>query len=230
MYLNVADELIRKNRSKELLNYLSLAAADFNRICMERDCPKVGIVGEIYLKFNTFAHRNLLSWLSERGIEVVPPVLTDFFMQSFVNIKVNVKSNICGKDYPDFVYRWIYKIIRREIDKFNDAAWKFRYFTCFEDIFEQAEEARKAISLNAQFGEGWLLPGEMLSLARKEVKNVISLQPFGCIANHIVSKGIEKRIKTLVPDINILSLDFDSGVSEVNIINRMLLFVDKLEK
>lgn len=146
------------------------------------------------------------------------------------NIKVNVKSNICGKDYPDFVYRWIYKIIRREIDKFNDAAWKFRYFTCFEDIFEQAEEARKAISLNAQFGEGWLLPGEMLSLARKEVKNVISLQPFGCIANHIVSKGIEKRIKTLVPDINILSLDFDSGVSEVNIINRMLLFVDKLEK
>ena len=230
MYLNAADELIRKNRSKELLNYLSLAAVDFNRICMEKDCPKVGIVGEIYLKFNTFAHRNLLSWLSERGIEVVPPVLTDFFMQSFVNIKVNVKSNICGKDYPDFVYRWIYKIIRREIDKFNDAAWKFRYFTCFEDIFEQAEEARKAISLNAQFGEGWLLPGEMLSLARKEVKNVISLQPFGCIANHIVSKGIEKRIKTLVPDINILSLDFDSGVSEVNIINRMLLFVDKLEK
>lgn len=176
MYLNAANELIRKNRSKELLNYLSLAAADFNRICMEKDCPKVGIVGEIYLKFNTFAHRNLLSWLSERGIEVVPPVLTDFFMQSFVNRKVNVESNICGKDYPDFVYRWIYKIIRREIDKFNDAAWKFRYFTCFEDIFEQAEEARKAISLNAQFGEGWLLPGEMLSLARKEVKNVISLQ------------------------------------------------------
>ena len=230
MYLNVADELIRKNRSKDLLSYLYLATADFNRICMEKDCPKVGVVGEIYLKFNTFAHRNLLSWLSEHGIEIVPPVLIDFFMQSFVNRKVNVASNICGKDHSNFVYQWIYKIIRREINKFNEIACKFRYFTCFEDIFELAKEARKTISLNAQFGEGWLLPGEILSLARKGVKNIISLQPFGCIANHIVSKGIEKKIKTLVPDINILSLDFDSGVSEVNIINRLLLFVDKLKK
>lgn len=230
MYLNMADDLIRKNRSKDLLNYLSLAAADFDRICMGKDCPKVGIVGEIYLKFNTFAHKNLLSWLSDRGIEVMPPVLTDFFMQSFVNREVNVKSNISNKDYPNFVYNGIYGLIRKEISRFNDTASKFRYFTCFEDIFEQAEEARKVITLNSQFGEGWLLPSEMLSFARNGINNIISLQPFGCIANHIVSKGIEKRIKNLVPGMNILSLDFDSGVSEVNIINRMLLFIDKLSK
>lgn len=229
MYLSVAADLIRERRSKDLFGCLSLAAEDFGRICMEKDCPKVGIVGEIYLKFNTFAHRNLLSWLSAQGVEVVPPVLMDFFMQGFVNKKVNVDSKICDKDYSDFIYRWGYKIVRDEIEKFNEIACKFRYFTCFEDIFRQAEEARKVISLNAQFGEGWLLPAEILSLAKKGVNHVISLQPFGCIANHIVSKGIEKRVKELVPHMNILSLDFDSGVSEVNIINRILLFTDKLK-
>lgn len=59
---------------------------------------------------------------------------------------------------------------------------------------------------------------------------MISLQPFGCIANHIVSKGIEKRIKSFFPELNILSLDFDSGVSNVNITNRILLFIDNLKK
>ena len=76
---------------------------------------------------------------------------------------------------------------------------------------------------------GMLLPAEVLGYARQGVKNVISLQPFGCIANHIVSKGVEKRIKQLCPDLNMLSLDFDSGVSDVNITNRMLLFTENLK-
>ena len=110
----------------------------------------------------------------------------------------------------------------------NGIAGRFRYFTPFKDIFAEAEEARKVISLNAQFGEGWLLPADIMAYARQGVNNVVSLQPFGCIANHIVSKGIEKRIKALLPQMNILSLDFDSGVSDVNIANRLLLFVDSL--
>lgn len=94
----------------------------------------------------------------------------------------------------------------------------------------KAELAKNVISLNAQFGEGWLLPAEIISYAESGVKSVISLQPFGCIANHIVSKGVEKRIKRLYPAINLLSLDFDSGVSDVNIKNRLLLFIDKLKE
>ena len=75
-----------------------------------------------------------------------------------------------------------------------------------------------------------MLPAEIISYANKGVDSVISLQPFGCIANHIVSKGIEKRLKNLYPAINLLSLDFDSGVSDVNIKNRLLLFIDKLKR
>ena len=96
-------------------------------------------------------------------------------------------------------------------------------------MYESAEAASEVISLNAQFGEGWLLPGEVAMFARHGVRNVISLQPFGCIANHIVSKGVEKRIRGLYPQMNLLSLDFDGSVSDVNIMNRLLLFVNNLE-
>ena len=96
-------------------------------------------------------------------------------------------------------------------------------------IFDEAKEVSDIINLNTQFGEGWLLPAEIATYYRNGVKNVISLQPFGCIANHIIERGIEKKLKKMFPQLNLLSLDFDSGVSDVNVINRLLLFVDNLK-
>lgn len=228
LYLKAACSLIENGRSKDLFRYLSLAAKEFNQICMVGKRPKIGVVGEIYLKFNSFAQRNIVDWLIKEKIEVVPPVLTDFFMQSFVNRKVKVKSYVTRSNIFDLMIRGMYKMVRQQIRKVNETASGFRYFLPFEDIFQEASDAERIITLNAQFGEGWLLPAEVVSYARQGVNHVISLQPFGCIANHIVSKGIEKRIKDLYPDMNLLSLDFDSGVSDVNIKNRLLLFIDKL--
>ena len=96
---------------------------------------------------------------------------------------------------PEFIYDWIHKFVKKQIDKINETASKFRYFAPFNDIFEEAEGAKSVISLNAHFGEGWLLPAEIVSYARQGVNNVVSLQPFGCIANHIVSRGVEKTYK-----------------------------------
>lgn len=230
LYLEMGEQLILKSKTEELFNCLSLAATAFSGICRERSCPKVGVVGEIYLKFNPFAQKNIISWLIDRDIEVIPPIMTDFFMQMFVNRKTRIASHVQKKGAPECVYNWLYKAIRKQLDKVNVLASTFPYFMPFPDIFEEAEEARKVISLNAQFGEGWLLPAEIISYTRQGTNNVISLQPFGCIANHIVSKGIENRIKLFFPDINMLSLDFDSGVSDVNITNRMLLFINNLNK
>lgn len=84
------------------------------------------------------------------------------------------------------------------------------------------------MSLAAQFGEGWLLPADIIGYIHDGVNNVLSLQPFGCIANHIISKGIEKKLHELYPKLNMLSLDFDSGVSSVNVTNRLLLFLDAI--
>ena len=229
LFLKKAEALILANRTKELWDYLALAARQFTDICSKKSFPKIGVVGEIFLKFNPFAQKNIIEWMTARGIEVVPSVLTDFFMQSFVNRKVRVETCIEKDFVPEFIYRFAYRLVTRQIEKANKIGMNFPYFIPFKDIFDEATDAQRVISLNAQFGEGWLLPAEIISYARQGIYNVVSLQPFGCIANHIVSKGIEKKIKSLFPEINILSLDFDSGVSDVNITNRLLLFIDHLK-
>ena len=230
MYLQAGEKLILEGRHDDLVSYLTMAANEFNRICKDIRLPKVCVVGEIFLKFNPFAQKNVTDWLMSNGVEIVPPLLLDFFMQSFVNKRVDEEKHLSRKTVASFIYGMVYKRIMKYVARVNKAAAAFRYFTPFKDIFKEADEARKVITLSAQFGEGWLLPAEIMSCARQGVSNVVSLQPFGCIANHIVSKGIEKRIKRFFPDMNILSLDFDSGVSDVNITNRLLLFIDNLKE
>ena len=91
----------------------------------------------------------------------------------------------------------------------------------FTDIFRIQELSRSVISPAADFGEGWFLPGEICDLAESGVRKVVSVQPFGCIANHIISKGIERRLKDRYPNLSLLFLDFDSGTSEANVYNRL---------
>lgn len=229
LYLKTAQSVIQRNRPDELYDYLALAANDFNQICRSEEHPKVGIVGEIFLKFHPFAQKHVTDWLVEQKMEVVFPTLIDFFMQSFVNMKENKKSHLEKRPIPDFAINWLYRKAQKQLDKVNAIADKFRYFTPFDNIFEKAELARPIISLNAQFGEGWLIAGEMSTLASQGITHIVSLQPFGCIANHIVEKGIENKIKSIYTQLNILSLDFDSSVSDVNITNRLLLFINNIK-
>lgn len=229
-YLSLAVKEIEKNSLSGLFKLLKDAAIDFNAISKpDIQLPQVGIVGEIYLKFNAFAHKNVTTWLMEHNIEVMPPMLSNFFLQFFVNRLTNKKLFLDTDNMPtilvDFVYTWITK----QINKINKIGQSFDYFTPFDDIFDEAKNGRDVISMAAQFGEGWLLPAEIVSFAKEGIYNVISLQPFGCIANHIISKGIEKKIKDLYPEMNLLSLDFDSGVSDVNVMNRLLLFVTNIK-
>ena len=228
-YLEVAKGIIERNASHALQAYIVQAARDFNRITRNMETPKVGVVGEIFLKFNPFAQKDVCGWLADRGIEVVPPLLTEFFVQTFVNRSVNQKNGLKRKVMPEKLIRGLYGWIWKRMERYNCLAGEFQYFTPFRNVFDEAAEAEKVISLNAQFGEGWMLPGEILSLAAQGVNHIVSLQPFGCIANHIVSKGIENRIRQIYPDLQLLSLDFDSGVSDVNVTNRLLLFTDSLQ-
>ncbi len=231
-YLKAASDIFYKNEDivKKIMSLTRQAAAEFDSICVDKEAPKVGIVGEIYLKFNPFAHKDVTGWLMEKGVEIVPPALTDFFIQYFVNRKVKKQTGIETSNLPNFVFSALYKYLMGKVEQVNKAAKGFRYFTPFRDVFEAADYASELISLNNRFGEGWLLPGEIASYSRHGVDNVISLQPFGCIANHIIEKGIENKIKKMYPNINLLSLDFDSGVSDVNVTNRMLLFFDNIRR
>lgn len=227
-YLSIAAGPIEHNDPKRLMELIGDAAREFDAITIDKDVPAVGIVGEIFLKFNPFAHQYLAKRIVSRGIELVPPMLTPFFLQEFVNVIVKKHMGLSCSNTPDFVVKSIYSIIGRRIKKINKLGSRFRYFRPFTNIFDDAKDVNGVVSLAAQFGEGWLLPADIISLYKQGVTNVASLQPFGCIANHIVSKGIEKRLHKLYPDLNLVSLDFDSGVSAVNVTNRLLLFLDSI--
>ncbi len=229
-YLERAKPLVEASNTAALLDLTREAAARFDAVCLDKDTAKVGVVGEIFLEFNPYAQKNVTEWLIGQNLEVVPPLITDFFTQSFVNRETKNRTHLQRKVMPDVIVNWLYRKVQKRIAKFNEAASQFRYFMPFDDIREKAERASKIISLNAQFGEGWLISGEMATYAAHGINHVVSLQPFGCIANHIIEKGIEKKIKTMFPKMNILSLDFDSSVSDVNIVNRLLLFIDNIRQ
>lgn len=228
-YLSAAASAISEGKSKHLYVLLEQAVHDFNSICKSESHDKVGIVGEIFLKFHPFAQKNVTDWLVAQGLEIAYPTMIDFFLQGFINTLERKKKHLSHKYTPAVIVKALHKIVFSTISKVNLIGSKFKYFSPFENIFEKAELARPIISLSAQFGEGWLIAGEIASLARQGITHVVSLQPFGCIANHIVQKGIENKIKALYPQINILSLDFDSSVSDVNITNRLLLFINNIK-
>ena len=228
-YMRLIDEPIAKNSAKGLIKLLEKAAEEFDEMTIDRNLPKVGIVGEIFLKFNPFSHQFLEKYIISKGIEVVPPLLAPFFLQEFVNVEVQKHMRLSCTRVPDFVVKGAYQaLIGRRLRQVNKAASKFRYFRRFTNIYDDAKEVDGLVSLAAQFGEGWLLPADIVGYIRDGVDNIISLQPFGCIANHVISKGIEKRLHDRFPQLNLVSLDFDSGVSEVNVTNRLLLFLDSI--
>lgn len=229
-YISAAYKPIRNNKPAELLHLIEKATTDFAKITTPRNCHRVGIVGEVYLKFNSFAHQNIVNEFIKQGIEPVSPTLLSLLTTSLVNTENNIKFKTKQSPFPTFAIRAAYKFISREIEKYNRVAQKYPYYKPLENIYDTARRAQRIVSLAAQFGEGWLLPGETASMAEEGINHVISLQPFGCIANHIISKGIEKRLHTLYPQLNFLSLDFDSGVSNVNVINRIRLFTDSIAR
>jgi predicted nucleotide-binding protein (sugar kinase/HSP70/actin superfamily) len=106
----------------------------------------------------------------------------------------------------------------------------FKFYLPFHDIRSVARRAANILSLVNQFGEGWLVPGEIACFAEDGINHVLSVQPFGCIANHIISKGVESRIKSIYPDMNLLFLDFDAGTSEVNVQNRLHFMVESAKE
>ena len=220
-YLKLGIEAILKKETKKLFLLAESAADEFSSINSLKNIPKAGIVGEIYVKYNNYGHKNIIEWLINHEIEPIVPALFDFFSVAFPNETAQIKGHISRKSMPNFdlnsIEKYIYKIIRKMESKIS----RFPFAHPLGNPHEDAKLAEPIININAQFGEGWRIPAEIARFAQMGVNNIVSLQPFGCIANHVISKGIEKKIKELYPSVNILYLDFDSGMSEANIINRL---------
>lgn len=230
-YMNESFSLIESKNYNGILALLEKAVEDFDKAIYYNDnIPIIGIVGEIYVKYNSFSNNNVIDWLTKHGVEVVSPSLYNFFTMAFGNSHVNKKEFIKKEPLPVFVMDLFYKFISYYVHKFDKICSSFKYYHPFTNVLEDVKKAAKIINPAADFGEGWLIPAEITNLAERGVKNVVSLQPFGCIANHIISKGIERKVKRLFPDMSILSLDFDSGTSKANQFNRLYFMVDNCRK
>ncbi|MGN1247412.1 MAG: acyl-CoA dehydratase activase-related protein, partial [Paludibacteraceae bacterium] len=221
-YIAAAQPIIAARDYKALHSLLTEAVADFMAaIDLHKQVPRVGLVGEIYVKYNAFSNLSVVQWLIDRGIEVVPPALTSFFSTSFPNAHINRKYHIKSMHTPLWVMSLGHKVLLRVAKQYDALCADFPFYRYFEDIFTISRLSEQVIHPAADFGEGWFLPGEICALAESGVEKVVSVQPFGCIANHIISKGIEKRIKQTYPRLSLLFLDFDAGTSAANIYNRL---------
>ncbi len=204
---------------------------EFDRLPIHEDLkkPRVGIVGEILVKFLPSANNYLVELLESEGAEAVMPDLLDFFYYSFYNN--NFKADYLGmskktKRLANFAI-WAMNQIRKPVVK---ACKKSRHFNPPSDIRELAKMASPIVSLGNQTGEGWFLTGEMMELIHNDVPNIVCAQPFGCLPNHVVGKGVIKNLRNQYPEANIVAVDYDPGASEVNQLNRIKLMLATANK
>lgn len=222
-YVDQGIEFIRTKDNKGLVRLLVQAVNEFNEVkTYNHDYKKIGLVGEIYVKYNSYGQARITEWLRSQQMEVVTPPILDFVLQYFVNSGVNSRNKVKERGLLNrIVDPLFYHYLNQRIKEVDEVMQTFRYYKAAESIFVKAEYAAEILDLSNQFGEGWMIAAEVACFARSEVNRVVCVQPFGCIANHIVAKGIEKRLKKFYPEMNLLYLDIDGGIAEVNLQNRL---------
>ena len=221
-YLEAVQPLLARRDYRGMRRMMAEAVKSFDAVCDHtKEVTQVGVVGEIYVKYNSFSNKEVIKWLIAHGVEVVPPAITGFFSTSVPNAFIFKDQHIRQDGLKPWQAWLVNKLLRHYAHVYDKICRPFPYYRPFSDIMDVWRASRKVINSAADFGEGWFLPGEICELAESGVKKVVSLQPFGCIANHIISKGIERRYKDLYPDLSLLFLDFDAGTSEANVANRL---------
>ena len=219
----------------------SLSMAEFNRNIRgiihdfdelpRRDVqkPRVGIVGEILVKFSPLANNHVVELLEAEGAEAVMPDLLDFLLYCFYNSNFKA-DNLGGKrstahlcNMGISLLEYFRRTCRRELERST-------HFLPPARIQDLASMAKHYVSLGNQTGEGWFLTGEMLELIHSGTTNIICTQPFGCLPNHTVGKGVIKGLRASHPEANIIAVDYDPGASEVNQLNRIKLMLSTAQK
>ena len=186
--------------------------------------PKVGVVGEILVKYHPVANNHIEEVLINEGAEVVMPDLVDFFLYIAYD-SIAKKKLLDGTTKEKFFSEMFIQLIeffRRPMKKYLS---KSKHFRAPYSIKKTAELASRHVSIGNMAGEGWFLTGEMVKLIEEDVKNIICLQPFGCLPNHITGKGVMHSLRNYYHGANIVAIDCDAGSSEVNQLNRIKLMM-----
>ncbi len=238
------DAVHRKWRkaAQEFVSAKRIHFLKFNKLCKQiirdfdqielRDIrkPRVGVVGEILVKFSPAGNNHLVELLESEGAEAVVPDLIDFMLYCFYNQIYKAKHLGTSKKAARISSLGIWAIehlLRGAAVKEFQAS---RHFTPPTPIREIVEFAKPIVSIGNQTGEGWFLTGEMVELIHDDVPNIVCTQPFGCLPNHVVGKGVIKALRKAYPESNIVAIDYDPGASEVNQLNRIKLMLSTAQK
>ena len=212
-----------RNMKRIIRDFDTLETIDFG------NKPRVGVVGEILVKYAPTANNDIVSIIENEGGEAVVPDLIGFMNYSLFNqiwkadeLNMSQKSKRFSKLGIDVI-----NLLEKPMNK---ALEKSERFEGIESIYDIAEGASKIISIGNHTGEGWFLTGEMIELLNNGVNNIVCLQPFGCLPNHIVGKGMVKELRRQYKGANIAPIDYDPGSSEVNQLNRIRLMMTTAKK
>ena len=205
--------------------------ADFDELPIDETLhkPRVGIVGEILVKYMPLANNHLVELLEREGAEAVVPDLLDFF--NYCAFGSQYKAEYLGaKKSAAAASRLAIRLIAALRKPATDALAASRRFEPPMPIEKVAELAKPFLSIGNQYGEGWFLTGEMAELVLSGTPNIVCIQPFACLPNHVVGKGVIKALKKAYPQSNIVAVDYDPGASEVNQLNRIKLMLSTAKK
>lgn len=199
--------------------------ADFAEIPMNRvPKVKVGIVGEIYVKYASFANNNLEEFLVDQGCEVMVPGLMGFLMFK-IDARIQDAKIYGGSFLKKTIASSLLNYFKKVEKAFMDAVDRYPVFTQLSSYENTKPLVEGLISTGNRMGEGWFLPGEMIELVKHGYSNIVCAQPFGCLPTHICGKGMIHKIKKMYPKANIVPIDYDPGATRVNQENRIKLML-----
>ena len=232
-----ADELYERMMAEAKGELIHASRSSFYKLCQrtvdafealpltnDRSKPRVGVVGEILVKFHPTANNQVVRVIEQEGCEANVPGLVDFFLFGMTNA-INMKDELGTKATSRFTHKAGIKFIegfREPINKMLEASTRFEPYP---SVWELAEKAGQVLSLCNTMGEGWLLTAEMCDLIETGTPNIVCCSPFACLPNHVVGKAVIKRLREMHPESNIVAVDYDPGASEVNQLNRIKLMI-----
>ena len=217
---------LRKTNPRRFDKNVHAIVATFDNLPLENDRskPRVGVVGEILVKFHPTANNEVVDVIEAEGCEAVVPGIVEFFLYAISNSIWQSRDLGTSKKSASGSQAAL-KIVDVARKPVWDALSKSKRFTVPANIYELADYAKDIISLCNSMGEGWLLTAEMIELIHSGCPNIVCAQPFACLPNHVTGKGVIKELRRLNPDSNIVAVDYDPGASEVNQLNRIKLMI-----
>lgn len=223
-WAKICKDSLRKASKRKFSENIHAIVREFNELEVTNEVkPKVGLVGEILVKFHPTANNEAVKVVENEGAEAVMPGISDFLMYCLYNKHFDHKY-LSGSKLSQIVGLSTIKLIEIYRNMYKEAVKGTKFFVP-QPIEKIAKEASEVISLGHRTGEGWFLTGEMIELIKSGVKNIICMQPFGCLPNHVTGKGMIKEIRSVYPGANIVAVDYDPGASEVNQLNRIKLMI-----